>query len=345
MKSLQSIFLITLVFALFSCQKENITKSGMANDLFYLESDGQKMPVFVAGNLDSNKMLLIIHGGPGGNAIIYRDDYVIENVEKEFAVVYWDQRFAGGSQGSSSVKDISAFRNDIKKLIILLKSLYGNSKQVYLFAHSWGGFLAPYFLIEDNNQDMADGWIQIGGAHNFYMNDSLTQQMLLFYGSQEILLDRNVKSWKPIVDFCDTADYKNIKNAFKLNSYAHEAEGLMPDVIYPSYTFKEYFDWMFSNNVPYMAHFVNGVASGVNKVYEPAYVTEISKNLHKITLPALLLWGKYDFVCPPGLMDDIYYNIGSADVSDYIFLNSGHSPMMNQPDLFWQIVVDWIKAH
>jgi pimeloyl-ACP methyl ester carboxylesterase len=345
MRSLQVFLLIFLVFALSSCQKEDITQSGMANDRFFLESDGQKMPIFVAGNLDSDKMILIIHGGPGGNSIVYRDDYVIENVEKEFAVVYWDQRFAGGSQGSSSITDISAFRSDIKKLIYLLRSLYGQNKQIYLFAHSWGGFLAPYFLIENSNQQMVDGWIQIGGAHNFYLNDSLTQQMLLFYGRQEVLADRNVKSWEKIVAFCDTANYVHIKNAFKLNEYAHEAEGLMPDVLYPNYTFKELFDWYFLNDVPLIATFINGIASGIFKVYEPAYITEISDYLSRIEIPALLLWGKYDFVCPPGLMDDIKENIGSDDVSEYIFQNSGHSPMMNQPELFWQVVIDWIKTH
>ena len=34
---------------------------------------------------------------------------------------------------------------------------------------------------------MVKGWIHVDGAHNYSLNDSLTKEMLLFYGKKEIL--------------------------------------------------------------------------------------------------------------------------------------------------------------
>lgn len=55
--------------------------------------------------------------------------------------------------------------------------------------------------------------------------------------------------------------------------------------------------------------------------------------------------GRYDFVCPIGLKDDIKKNIGSTDISEKTFENSGHTPMFVEPEIFWKTVVDWVKAH
>lgn len=312
----------------------------MADDVFFLMLDGQSMPVRVAGNTASGKMMLIIHGGPGGYAIEYRDDYVIKNVEKEIAIVYYDQRYAGGAQGNGGEKHINFFRNDIKKLLQLLKEKYGYEKKIYLFAHSWGGFLAPYFLIDGDNQSLVEGWIQVGGAHNYYMNDSLTKEMLIYYGNREISLGRNTDEWEEIIQYCASHSFnESLEVAEQLNIYAHEAEDLIYEINQVDYSSS-----YFSNNAPLISFYMNGVVSAWSGIDIPAYTEPISCMLHKINIPTLLLWGKYDFVCPPELKDDIIQNISSSDVSERIFENSGHSPMFNERNDFWHVVVEWIKA-
>ena len=68
------------IIALFSggCQKESFTSSGIAEDHFFLNSGNQHMPLTVAGNVDSKKFILILHGGPGGNSLEYRDQDIQE---------------------------------------------------------------------------------------------------------------------------------------------------------------------------------------------------------------------------------------------------------------------------
>jgi pimeloyl-ACP methyl ester carboxylesterase len=312
----------------------------MANDHFFLKSGNQHMPISVAGNMDSKKIVIILHGGPGGSAIQYRNDYVRKNVEKQFAIVYWDQRFAGNTQGNGGITDITQFKKDIKNLITLLKSNYGSDKKIYFLAHSWGGFLAPYFLTEGDNQGIINGWIQVDGAHNYYLNDSLTREMLISEGKIEISYNRNVEKWNEIVDWCMTNDFKGQKNGEQLNKFAFIAESLMETVNEPN-------DPAFSDilQTSLMSFLSNIVASSIRNIDSPTYEIPNSNNLFGITIPALLLWGKYDFVCPPQLADDILKNIGSNDVNKIIYQNSGHSPMLNEPEKFWNDVCNWIQAH
>jgi hypothetical protein len=74
--------------ASWGCEKDPFTLSGMAEDHFFLKSGNQHMPITVVGNVDSKKFIIIIHGGPGGNGLDYRDAYIKDLVEKEFVVVY-----------------------------------------------------------------------------------------------------------------------------------------------------------------------------------------------------------------------------------------------------------------
>lgn len=331
-----ALFSLLLLFA--ACQKSPFTQSGMAEDHFYLRSGSQTLPVLVAGNMDSDKMLVIVHGGPGGDGIVYRDGFTQRLIEPTLPVVYWSQRFAGGSSGTGGSSDIEQFREDMRNLLLLLRSQYGEGRKIFLMGHSWGGFLVPYFLIEESNAALVAGWIQVGGAHNYRLNDSLTREMLLFYAEEEINAARNTDFWQEVRGWCSTHGFESAEDSYQLNTYAHEAENLMPDLTFPEEGFT-------SEAAPVVVHWLNNYASALRDIDAAAYATPISENLYRIETPTLLLWGKYDFVCPSPLMFDIVERIGSSDLQTQIFAQSGHSPMFNQPDEFWQTVTDWLSRH
>lgn len=329
---------LIITLALSSCLNDQAPEGGIVHDFFFLRNEGQDMPVTVAGNVESGKMLLIIHGGPGGNGIEYRDEYVSSSVENQLAVVYWDQRYAGNSQGNGGSIRIEDFADDIKKVIQLLRHRYGQNQQIYLFAHSWGGFLAPYFLLQDSNQNLVQGWIQIGGAHNYELNDFLTKEMLLFYGSQELSANRNTDFWTEVVDWCSNNSHLGLENSSQLNAFAQDAETMFDFIRDSDLTFA------LPNNSSLAANSVNEKMSGRLQIDQQAYDVPNSNNLNRITLPTLLIWGKYDFVCPPGLAEDIEVNSGSEDLNKVILGNSGHSPMVNEPVTFWSMVINWVQT-
>jgi pimeloyl-ACP methyl ester carboxylesterase len=82
--------------------------------------------------------------------------------------------------------------DDLKKVILVLKTRYGKDISVFLYAHSFGGALSAAFLTTDNNQTMVKGWIDVDGAHNFPLKDLESQKMLLNLGKTEKNAGRNV---------------------------------------------------------------------------------------------------------------------------------------------------------
>jgi pimeloyl-ACP methyl ester carboxylesterase len=320
-----------------SCAKEENLKNH--HEHFFLLNRGQSMPITVAGNLASNKIILIVHGGPGGTSLVYRSKYVREYVESNYAVAYWDQRYAGNTQGNAGSISLESYKEDVKKLLQLLRHKYGLEKKIYLMGHSWGGYLVPYFLIDGHNQDLADGWIQVGGAHDLRLLGRLTHEMLLHYGRIELEAGRNKAAWQEIVDWCEMNGYSSRSQFSTLNGFAHRAESLIADVIEPESPLGELF---FHNNFSFNSYYTNLIMSALFNVIGAAKDENISNFLHRIQTPTLLLWGKYDFVCPTGLAFDIQDKMSIQDVEYVEFARSGHSPMSNQPILFWETVIDWI---
>ena len=91
---------VILFFVLTSCQKEKITIGTNVSETFYLDNNGASMRLLVEGNTASKTFLIFVHGGPGSSSYFYNTDYISQNIENKYAVVYWDQRNAGGSQGN-----------------------------------------------------------------------------------------------------------------------------------------------------------------------------------------------------------------------------------------------------
>lgn len=345
MKQILILLLVSIICC--QCQQEDIAKNGMAKDQFYFENRGATMPVYVEGNLDSRKILIMIHGGPGDGALYYNTPEATDIAEKEFAVAYWDQRAAGLSQSNTISVQLNDYTDDLKKLIYLLKNRYGDHMEIFLLGHSWGGLIVPLFLGEDNNQSLVNGWIQVDGAHNYAMNDSLTRMSLIHFGLQEIAADRHKADWQEIVDYCLSHDPTgNYDVARKINSYANDTDEYIKE-IYTGWETKERVKYFIREyRYPITTFLSNGIYNNlIKEIDRQAYAEDISDNLNIITIPTLLIWGRYDFVCPIGLRDHIMNNISSTDISTMTFVHSGHNPMQNEPVAFWHSVADWVINH
>lgn len=130
------------VHAPLECQKgmpidESATFRSSGTPLYYLVESS-----------DCTKPLLVwLHGGPGAaERPLFR--LYDSALERNFTVIYWDQRGAGRSwnEDESPAKlSMSQSLADLKKLIEILKSRYGQDKAL-LIGHSWGAALAMNYL-------------------------------------------------------------------------------------------------------------------------------------------------------------------------------------------------------
>jgi pimeloyl-ACP methyl ester carboxylesterase len=344
MKHLLLLFIVFL--AITSCQKEKITIGSNASDTFYVNNNGASMHVLVEGNTSGKVFILLVHGGPGVGSLLYRTDYIRKNIEDKYAVVYWDQRNSGASQGNSNGNNLNLAQmtDDLKKVIQVIKVRYGLSSEIFLLGHSFGGLLTSSFMTTGNNQSMVKGWIFADGSQNYPLNDTLTRQMLITIGNQQISLNKNTKQWEGIISYCNnvtggiTPDESD-----QLQTYAQNAETYIDSVpkinsltILRDNALK--YDW------PLTSMLMNYLYSSEAAFNKDLAKTKFTSGLINVTIPVLILFGKYDFVCPKELGYDLFNRIGSASKKIVISSVSGHNIMFQDEVLFCKEINEFVGS-
>ncbi|TAL62675.1 MAG: alpha/beta hydrolase [Bacteroidetes bacterium] len=181
---------------------------------------------------------------------------------------------------------------------------------------------------------MIKGLINVGGSHNYPLNDTLTRQMLLRVGKYQISEKRNVTAWGKIIAYCEshTGNF-NLEESQQLEKYASEAEGYIDSVKQINFA-----SLIIKNTIkdksPLTAILINLLYSEDSDFNKELAKTQFSDSLNKVTVPVLILWGKYDFVCPQALGEDFYNRINSTEKRMVISENSGHNLMLQDEKLF-----------
>ncbi len=127
----------------YSCEKETLFEE----DHFFVSNNDAHMAVYIRGNLDSDAIILFLHGGPGGNASQAINIPPFQEIEGEFAIAYCDQRGSGLTQGNpdKATFTMEQFVEDTHYVVEALKSRYPG-KKLFLLGHSWGRALASAYL-------------------------------------------------------------------------------------------------------------------------------------------------------------------------------------------------------
>jgi pimeloyl-ACP methyl ester carboxylesterase len=336
-----------IIILIIGCQKEKISFSDNASDVFYVENEGAAMRVLVQGNTASKTFILIIHGGPGAGAFFYDTKYVTKKIESNYALVYWDQRNAGASQGANNGGNLhlNVMVNDLKKVITVLKFRYGQDMSLFLLGHSFGGMIAADFVTSSDNQYMIKGLINVDGSHNYPLNDTLTREKLLSVGQYEVSQNRNIDKWTPILNYCEAHKGNfSFEESQQLETYSADAENYIDSIKHINIV-SQVLRYMISDRYPLTAMLTNLIYSEDSNFNKELAVTQFSSSLSKVTIPVLLLWGKYDFTCPVALGEDFFNRISSTDKSMVISSKSGHYMILQDKDFFCNEINAFVQTH
>jgi proline iminopeptidase len=67
----------------------------------------------------------------------------------------------------------------------------------------------------------------------------------------------------------------------------------------------------------------------------------LSWDAHQMTAPVLVITGRHDYVVPFTLWNDAAATLPSF--SSHLFERSGHTPQLEEPELFNRVLLDWIR--
>ena len=99
------------------------------------------------------------------------------------------------------------------------------------------------------------------------------------------------------------------------------------------------------NEIPLTAVLCNLLYSEDSNFNKELAKAQFSSSLYKVTIPVLVLWGKYDFTCPTALGEDFYNRISSTDKLMVISPISGHDMMLQDKKLFCDEVSTFVQKY
>lgn len=331
-----------LIFS--SCNKEEMFSESL-NNHFFLENDGAIMPVQVKGNTNSKIFIIVLHGGPGDSGIRdFGENGIFKNLEADYAVVYYDQRCAGLSQGNCDPQKLTVndFVKDLDKVILTVEDIYGSDLSLFLLGHSWGATLGLDYLINGQNKGKIKGYIQSNGSHNIPMLFVEQKDILTYYANQQIDLGNKTDEWQNILDEISDADPTLEADRIKILSSTYKTEGLF--VAVDSVTTTTMLTISLGNYLSGI--FPALINSGINSDFTlELFDYDITNQLNEITTPTALYWGKFDMVHPPNMAIDIFSNLGTSEKELFFFSKSFHSPMANENEAYQIKVKGFIEQY
>lgn len=345
------LFISLTVSFLTACQND----SGILDDTLYVRYKDAEMPAYIHGNSNDKIFIIYLHGGPGGNGIEYRTEVMINKIEPHYAVVYWDQRHAGMSQGNFSPEDftINLMTEDVMALVEVIKFKYGEDSKFFLMGHSWGGALGVATLVTENNQNSFKGWIEIDGAHD--LGDAYFENIRFMksIAEEQLSLGNSVDFWSGVTDTLSLADTTRFDADvdWYINSTAFEAEGyLLNDGVLSDYDFtlggllNEMIAAGFKNN-PITTKLNGNIGNYYLEETGIWDVLSYTDEIALIDIPCLFMWGKYDMVVPTTLGQKAYNLCTASDKEFVLFEESGHSPMNHETEKFANTIINFIERN
>lgn len=344
MKKMCIVFLT--VFAVFcSCGDFLLENDYRGGDWFYLDNKGAVMPVWVRGNTSSGTFIIFLHGGPGRTGMTYATSAAHEVLQKQYALVYYDQRGSGMSQGNPSLETLTLkqFADDLDKIIALINHKY-NARSVFLHGKSWGGAVGTEYLLDNKRQNKITGWIMESGSHNIKLGTPLSWEWVMEKGQEQINNGNRASHWRGEINW-----YKGLQNSppelntkyfMRHGQNVNDLNGIYRN---PDLDPGDSFSW--ASPMP-IFHILTTVYISNNNRFDMLNL-DLSPHMNRIIIPSLVLWGRHDGTLPVDLAFDAYDHLGTVheDRHIYIFENSAHMPSYEEPDLWLDKVRAFVEKY
>lgn len=291
----------------------------------FVQINGTQMGMIIKGKNIDNPVLLFVHGGPGMPEYFVSEDYET-GLEEYFTVVWWDQRGAGLSYNSSIDKQemtVEQFVEDTIAVSEYLRQRFGKEK-IYLMSHSWGSFIGIQAV--QKAPQLYAAYIGMGQMTNQAQSEKLAYEyMQNYYAAQG-----NAKVVKQLAEMNYLSkDYMKVRD--KLMHQAgigtmHEMKSVIKDIFFSSLGCKGY-------TLTEKINLWRGkiFASGTN-LNDERDTKDLREKVTKLEVPTYFFSGKYDYTVNFSLTEAYLEQLEAPVKGFYLFENSAHSPIFEEPD-------------
>lgn len=339
--SLTLFLLIFSVSLLISCTEKRTNKTVVAKSNYfdYSNRDDQKtggikmIPITTPkgtfnvwtkrmGNNPKIKVLLL-HGGPGGTHELFENfDGYLPNEEIEY--IYYDQleSYYSDKPNDPSLWTLEHFVEEVEQVRTALNL---NKDNFYLLGQSWGGMLAMEYTLKYQNN--------LKGLIISNMMASITEYEK--YAKEVLGPQMPPEVFKEIMALEAQEDYANPRYTELVTQYYYTKHVLHK----PLEEWPEFVNRAFSHLNPNIYIHMQGHSEfGVTK-NASLKGWDVSDRLKEITVPTLMIGGKYD------TMDPAYMEWMSTEVQNgrSLTTNGAHVSQYDDPEIYFSGLIKFLN--
>lgn len=316
---------------------ENGTKlAGSISEITRVSIGGAEQGLIIKGKSDKNPVLLFLHGGPGSPEYVLAKNYNT-GLEDYFTVCWWDQRGSGMSYLSTNDSATMTFEqmvSDTVEVTNYLSQRFGQEK-IYIMGHSWGTFLG--LNVVSRYPKRYEAYIGMGQISNQLESEKLGyEHMLLTARSNgDRKLEQKLMKYTLTDAKSITMDYLMLRSAGmnkQGNGIYHNIKSQFKDLLLPILQAKEY---TLKDKYGYFM----GSLFSLKQVNDSIYTVNLMEEIKKVEIPVYIMHGVYDKQVSYQLSKEYFDLLEAPKKQFFTFENSAHSPLMEEPEQFMEIML------
>jgi pimeloyl-ACP methyl ester carboxylesterase len=308
--------------------------AGSISEKILVTINGVEQGMFIKSKDASNPVLLYLHGG-------MPDYFLTQNyptgLEDYFTVVWWEQRGSGISYSADIPPEsmsLGQMISDTKEVTNYLRKRFGQEK-IYLMGHSGGTFIG--IQVAALEPELYHAYIGVAQMSYQLKSETLAYEYMLqqFKENGETEMAQRLEH-APVMM---TGGIPNAYLALRDEAMhslgvgtTRDMKSVITGIFLPSLLFREY-------TLSEKVNLWRGKSrSGVSSLWDTILATDLSEKVTELNLPVYFFHGIYDYTCSYALAKSYFEKLKAPLKGFYMFEQSAHSPLFEEPDKMHQIL-------
>ena len=309
---------------------------GSLSERVTVEIGGIPQTMIIQSVNPTNPVLLFLHGGPGMPEFFMEQDYPT-GLERHFTMVWWEQRGAGMSFLADippQTMTMAQMISDTIEVADYLRDRFGQDR-ILLLGHSWGSYLGIQVAAKAPDRFLAYvGMAQI--VHQLRSEVMAHDYLLGVYRTRgDAGMVRSLEAAPVSMEDGLSPAWMRLRDAAMHRAgvgQTRDINSVISGIFLPVWRLRAY-------TVADKINVWRGKLWSRPFFWEDMLRDDLSTRLTKFQLPIYFFVGQYDQTASPAL-SGAYFDVIEAPMKGfYVFGNSSHSPLFEEPGRATQILL------
>lgn len=314
--------------------------SGSVSEKAFVTINGVTQGMFIQSKDVTHPVLLILHGGMPE---FFLAEKYPTGLEDTFTLVWWEQRGSGISYNANIYIETMTTEQmiaDTMEVTNYLRSRFHQDK-IYLMGHSGGSFIG--IQAAARAPELYYAYIGQAQMTNQLLSEKLAYDYMLqqFKAGGDSQMVQKLEAAPVTLESGTPAAYRAVRDQAMHSlgiGTTRSMNSVVTGIFLPSWLSRSY------TLAEKMNLWRGKSQAGISILWDTMMKTDLSQQVTELQIPVYFLTGVYDYTCNYGLAREYFDKITAPVKGFYVFEQSAHSPVFEEPVKVQKIMQEDVLA-